>query len=73
MTPQAPRVVLDPEGAHHLAFALIRLATAQPGVGWLLRRWLAIFVPMLHGAIFLLPIPLASVRPALSVRVMPSE
>jgi diguanylate cyclase (GGDEF)-like protein len=30
----------------------------------LLRRWLAIFVPMLHGAIFLLPIPLASVLPA---------
>jgi diguanylate cyclase (GGDEF)-like protein len=30
----------------------------------LLRRWLAIFVPMLHGAVFLLPIPLASVLPA---------
>jgi diguanylate cyclase (GGDEF)-like protein len=30
----------------------------------LLRRWLGIFVPMLHGAIFLLPIPLASVLPA---------
>ena len=30
----------------------------------LLRRWLAIFVPMLHGAVFLLPILLASVLPA---------
>src|SRR5262249_3990588 len=27
----------------------------------LLRRWPAIFVPMLHGAVFLTPIPLASV------------
>jgi diguanylate cyclase (GGDEF)-like protein len=30
----------------------------------LLRRWPAIFVPMLHGAVFLFPIPLASVLPA---------
>src|SRR5438105_6236457 len=30
----------------------------------LLRRWLAIFVPMAHGAVFLVPIPLASVLPA---------
>jgi diguanylate cyclase (GGDEF)-like protein len=30
----------------------------------LLRRWLAIFVPILHGAVFLMPIPLASVLPA---------
>jgi diguanylate cyclase (GGDEF)-like protein len=30
----------------------------------LLRRWLAIFVPMLHGAVFLIPIALASVLPA---------
>jgi diguanylate cyclase (GGDEF)-like protein len=29
----------------------------------LLRRWPAIFVPMLHGAVFLAPIPLASVLP----------
>jgi diguanylate cyclase (GGDEF)-like protein len=28
------------------------------------RRWPAIFVPMLHGAIFLFPIPLASLLPA---------
>jgi diguanylate cyclase (GGDEF)-like protein len=30
----------------------------------LLRRWPAIFVPMLHGAVFLAPIPLASLLPA---------
>jgi diguanylate cyclase (GGDEF)-like protein len=30
----------------------------------LLRRWPAIFVPILHGAVFLLPIPLASLLPA---------
>jgi diguanylate cyclase (GGDEF)-like protein len=30
----------------------------------LLQRWPAIFVPMLHGAVFLIPIPLASVLPA---------
>src|SRR5262249_11669038 len=30
----------------------------------LLRRWPAIFVPMLHGAIFLFPIPLSSLLPA---------
>jgi diguanylate cyclase (GGDEF)-like protein len=30
----------------------------------LLQRWPAIFVPMLHGAIFLFPIPLASVLPS---------
>jgi diguanylate cyclase (GGDEF)-like protein len=30
----------------------------------LLRRWLAIFVPILHGTVFLMPIPLASVLPA---------
>ncbi len=30
----------------------------------LLRRWPAIFVPMLHGAVFLFPIPLASLIPA---------
>jgi diguanylate cyclase (GGDEF)-like protein len=30
----------------------------------LLRRWPAIFVPILHGAIFLFPIPLASLLPA---------
>jgi diguanylate cyclase (GGDEF)-like protein len=29
----------------------------------LLRRWPAIFVPLLHGAVFLAPIPLASVLP----------
>src|SRR5262249_13171600 len=29
----------------------------------LIRRWPAIFVPMLHGAVFLMPIPLASVLP----------
>lgn len=29
----------------------------------LLRRWPAIFVPMLHGAIFLCPIPLSSILP----------
>jgi diguanylate cyclase (GGDEF)-like protein len=29
----------------------------------LLRRWPAIFVPMLHGAVFLTPIPLASMIP----------
>jgi diguanylate cyclase (GGDEF)-like protein len=28
-----------------------------------LRRWPAIFVPILHGAVFLFPIPLASLRP----------
>jgi len=28
------------------------------------RRWPAIFVPMLHGAVFLFPIPLASLVPA---------
>jgi len=30
----------------------------------LLRRWPAVFVPMLHGAVFLFPIPLASVLPS---------
>ena len=30
----------------------------------LLQRWPAIFVPILHGAVFLMPIPLASVLPA---------
>ena len=30
----------------------------------LLRRWPAIFVPILHGAVFLSPIPLASLLPA---------
>src|SRR5205823_8240030 len=30
----------------------------------LLRRWPAIFVPILHGAVFLFPIPLAGVLPA---------
>jgi diguanylate cyclase (GGDEF)-like protein len=30
----------------------------------LLRRWPAIFVPMLHGAVFLIPIPLAGVLPS---------
>ncbi len=30
----------------------------------LLRRWPAIFVPMLHGAVFLFPIPLASLLPS---------
>jgi diguanylate cyclase (GGDEF)-like protein len=30
----------------------------------LLRRWPAIFVPILHGAVFLFPIPLASLIPA---------
>src|SRR5204862_5307249 len=30
----------------------------------LLRRWPAIFVPMLHGAVFLVPIPLASLLPS---------
>ncbi|MEA2988975.1 MAG: hypothetical protein QOG83_1686 [Alphaproteobacteria bacterium] len=30
----------------------------------LLRRWPAIFVPMLHGAVFLCPIPLAGVLPS---------
>src|SRR5262245_2406316 len=30
----------------------------------LLRRWPAIFVPILHGAVFLFPIPLASLLPA---------
>jgi diguanylate cyclase (GGDEF)-like protein len=30
----------------------------------LLRRWPAIFVPMLHGAVFLFPIPLASMLPS---------
>jgi diguanylate cyclase (GGDEF)-like protein len=30
----------------------------------LLRRWPAIFVPIMHGAVFLLPIPLASLLPA---------
>jgi diguanylate cyclase (GGDEF)-like protein len=30
----------------------------------LLRRWPAIFVPMLHGAVFLCPIPLAGLLPA---------
>lgn len=30
----------------------------------LLQRWPAIFVPILHGAVFLLPIPLASILPA---------
>jgi diguanylate cyclase (GGDEF)-like protein len=29
-----------------------------------LRRWPAFFVPMLHGAVFLIPIPLASLLPA---------
>jgi diguanylate cyclase (GGDEF)-like protein len=29
-----------------------------------LRRWPAIFVPILHGAVFLVPIPLASLLPA---------
>jgi diguanylate cyclase (GGDEF)-like protein len=29
-----------------------------------LRRWPAIFVPMLHGAVFLFPIPLASLLPS---------
>jgi diguanylate cyclase (GGDEF)-like protein len=29
-----------------------------------LRRWPAIFVPILHGAVFLIPIPLASLMPA---------
>ena len=29
----------------------------------LLRRWPAIFVPIMHGAVFLLPIPLASLMP----------
>jgi diguanylate cyclase (GGDEF)-like protein len=28
------------------------------------RRWLAIFVPVLHGAVFLLPVPLASLLPS---------
>ncbi|MGL5865962.1 MAG: quinone-dependent dihydroorotate dehydrogenase [Dermatophilaceae bacterium] len=27
------------ETAHHLGFALIRMASAMPGLGWLLRRW----------------------------------
>ncbi len=30
----------------------------------LLRRWPAIFVPILHGAVFLFPIPIASLLPA---------
>jgi diguanylate cyclase (GGDEF)-like protein len=30
----------------------------------LLRRWPAVFVPILHGAVFLFPIPLASLLPA---------
>jgi len=30
----------------------------------LLRRWPAIFVPIMHGAVFLLPIPLVSLLPA---------
>jgi diguanylate cyclase (GGDEF)-like protein len=30
----------------------------------LLRRWPAIFVPLLHGAVFLFPIPLASLLPS---------
>jgi diguanylate cyclase (GGDEF)-like protein len=30
----------------------------------LLRRWPAVVVPMLHGAVFLFPIPLASILPA---------
>jgi diguanylate cyclase (GGDEF)-like protein len=30
----------------------------------LLRRWPAVFVPVLHGAVFLFPIPLASVLPS---------
>ena len=30
----------------------------------LLRRWPAIFVPIMHGAVFLFPIPLASLLPA---------
>jgi diguanylate cyclase (GGDEF)-like protein len=30
----------------------------------LLQRWPAIFLPVLHGAVFLLPIPLASILPA---------
>jgi diguanylate cyclase (GGDEF)-like protein len=29
-----------------------------------LRRWPAVFVPVLHGAVFLIPIPLASLLPA---------
>jgi diguanylate cyclase (GGDEF)-like protein len=29
-----------------------------------LRRWPAVFVPILHGAVFLLPVPLASLLPA---------
>ena len=30
----------------------------------LIRRWPAIFVPILHGAVFLFPIPLASLLPS---------
>jgi diguanylate cyclase (GGDEF)-like protein len=30
----------------------------------LLQRWPAIFVPIMHGAVFLMPIPLASILPA---------
>ncbi|HLH95280.1 MAG TPA: GGDEF domain-containing protein [Xanthobacteraceae bacterium] len=36
------------------------------------RRWPAIFVPMLHGAVFLFPLPLASLLPGDSAAVLPS-
>ena len=38
-------------------------SSGASGASTLLRRWPAIFVPMLHGMVFLCPIPLASVLP----------
>ncbi|MGB6163263.1 MAG: quinone-dependent dihydroorotate dehydrogenase [Pseudonocardiaceae bacterium] len=36
------------ETAHHLGFGLLRVVAAVPGVGWLLRRWLAPRDPVLR-------------------------
>jgi dihydroorotate dehydrogenase len=36
------------ETAHHLGFGLIRAVVATPGLGWLLRRWLAPCDPVLR-------------------------
>ncbi|MGH3867620.1 MAG: quinone-dependent dihydroorotate dehydrogenase [Pseudonocardiaceae bacterium] len=36
------------ETAHHLGFGLIRAVAAMPGLGWLLRRWLAPRDPVLR-------------------------
>ncbi|MGH4019110.1 MAG: quinone-dependent dihydroorotate dehydrogenase [Pseudonocardiaceae bacterium] len=45
------------ETAHHLGFALIRAVAAVPGLGWLLRRWLAPSDPVLRVRVLGLDLP----------------